>query len=117
VLFAPLDVVLGPDTVLQPDVLVARRADLAERNLPAAPVLAVEVLSPSSRHIDLASKRLAFEAAGVPTYWVVDPDEPSLRVFEHDGSRLVEVARVRGGERHDTSRPFPVTLSPATLVE
>lgn len=37
----------------RPFMLVARRSDLTERDLPVAPVLAVEVLSPSTRRIDL----------------------------------------------------------------
>ncbi len=49
VLFAPLDVALAVDTVMQPDLLVARRADFTDRDLPMAPLLAVEVLSPSTR--------------------------------------------------------------------
>ncbi len=49
VLMAPFGIVFGDDTELQPDVLVARRADLTDKNLPAPPVLAVEVLSPSTR--------------------------------------------------------------------
>ena len=53
VFLAPLDVALADDTIMQPDLLVARRADVTERDLPTAPVLAVEVLSPSSRPIDL----------------------------------------------------------------
>ena len=36
VLTAPLDVALTNDTVLQPDVLVARRSDFSERDLPTA---------------------------------------------------------------------------------
>jgi Uma2 family endonuclease len=53
VLLAPFDVRLADDTALQPDLLVARRADTTERNLPVAPRLAIEVLSPSTRLIDL----------------------------------------------------------------
>lgn len=66
---APLDVVLAIDTVLEPDVVVAARADFTERNLPAPPLLAIEVLSPSSRQIDLMLKRSRLEAAGCPAYW------------------------------------------------
>ncbi len=47
VLLAPFDVALADDTVMQPDLLVARRRDLTMRDLPTAPVLAVEVLSPA----------------------------------------------------------------------
>jgi Uma2 family endonuclease len=104
VFLAPFDVVLGISTVLQPDLLVARRVDVTERNLPAAPVLAVEVLSPSTRRIDLGTKRLVFEAAGVPSYWVVDPDEPSLTVFELDAGTYREVAQVTGGQTWESTR-------------
>ena len=63
-MIAPFDVALDDDTVLIPDVLVARREDLTHRNLPAAPVLAVEVLSPSTRRFDLQLKRDRYEEAG-----------------------------------------------------
>ena len=116
VFVAALDVVLSDSTVMQPDVLVARRSDLTERNLPAAPVLAIEVLSPSTRRIDLGTKRLAFEAAGVPSYWVVDPDAPSLTVFELEGATYREVGRVAGNETWKATRPFPVAVRPADLI-
>ena len=117
VFLAPFDVVLSLDTVMQPDLLVARRSDLTEANLPAPPVLAVEVLSPSTRRIDLGTKRLAFEAAGVPSYWVVDPDEPSLTVFELEGDTYRQAARVGGDDGWDAASPFPVHVVPARLVD
>lgn len=57
VLTAPSDVTLGDAMVIQPDVLVARRSDFSENDLPVAPVLAVGVLSPSTRSIDHISRR------------------------------------------------------------
>jgi Uma2 family endonuclease len=117
VLLAPTDVVLSPTTVLEPDLLVARRSDLTERNVPAPPVLAVEVLSPSTRRIDLGTKRLAFEAFGVPSYWVIDPDTPSLTVFELEGGTYREVALVEGDQSWDATRPFPVRIVPVALAE
>ncbi|WP_348647784.1 Uma2 family endonuclease [Ornithinimicrobium sp. F0845] len=62
---APFDVALSEDTVLQPDLLVTRAKDLTDKELPTAPLLAVEVLSPSTRRIDLLLKRDRFAAAGV----------------------------------------------------
>ena len=46
------------------------------------PMLAVEVLSPSSRRIDRLSKLPAYEA-GVASYWLVDPapETPSLHAL------------------------------------
>ena len=117
VLVAPLDVVLSDDTVLQPDVLVARRADFTARDLPVAPLLAVEVMSPSTRRIDLWLKRSRYEAAGCPSYWVVDPDKPSLIAWQLQEGAYVEVAHVTGTQEYDAAQPYPVTVSPAALAE
>ncbi len=117
VLVAPFDVRLAETTVLQPDVLVAPRQDLTDARLEGAPALAAEVLSPSSRLIDLGAKRLAYEAAGVPAYWLVDPDVPSLTVLHLEGERYVEHAVVAGHERYVTTAPLPVTVVPAQLLE
>ncbi|MDP9444905.1 MAG: Uma2 family endonuclease [Actinomycetota bacterium] len=116
VFVAPLDVVLATDTVLEPDVLVVRRADLGDRDLPAAPVLAVEVLSPSTRHIDLTLKRSRLEAAGCRSYWVVDPDAAVLTAWELGDDGYVEVAQVRGEEEYAAEAPYPVVVRPADLV-
>jgi Uma2 family endonuclease len=115
-LVAPLDVVLADDTVLQPDVLVARRSDLNERNLAGAPLLAVEVLSPSTRRMDLWTKRMRYEAAGTLAYWVVDPDQPSLTAWDLRGGRYDQVAHVVGHEAYDAVVPFPVRVAPAELL-
>nr|WP_226920940.1 Uma2 family endonuclease [Georgenia subflava] len=116
VMVSPFDVALAADTVLQPDVLVARRADLTERDLPTAPLLAVEVLSPSTRMIDLNLKLARYEAAGTPSYWVVDPDVPALTAWQLTAGRYVEVAHASAGEPFDASSPFPVAFTPAQLV-
>jgi Uma2 family endonuclease len=118
IVVAPFDVVLGADTVLLPDLLVARHSDLTERALSGTPLLAVEVLSPSTRRIDLTVKRDRFRAAGTPSYWVVDPDEPSLTAWElaADGA-YVEVTRVTGGETARLTRPFDVRVTPSALVD
>lgn len=116
VMVGPLDVRLDDATNLQPDLLVARTDDFAERDLPVAPLLAVEVLSPSTRLYDLHTKRAAYEAAGCASYWVVDPDEPSLTAWELVEGRYVEVAHVVGEDRWAARAPYPVTLAPRDLV-
>ncbi len=116
VLVAPFDVALSGDTVLQPDVLVARRRDLSEPELPVAPLLAVEVLSPSTRRVDLTLKRSRYEAAGCASYWVVDPDPPALTAWELRGDRYVQVADVSGEQEYAARQPFPVVVCPADLI-
>ena len=72
---APTDVFLGGD-VVQPDLLVVcDPAKLSERGIEGAPDLVVEILSPATAQKDLTTKRWRYEAAGVPEYLVVYPDE------------------------------------------
>lgn len=116
VFFAPLDVVLAADTVMQPDILVARRADLSARDLPIAPVLAVEVLSPSTARVDRTLKKARLEAAGCGSYWVVDPAEPSLTAWDLVDGEYEQRASVTGEQTYTATRPFGVTVTPASLV-
>jgi Uma2 family endonuclease len=115
VLYAPFDVALADDTVLIPDLLVARREDITDRDLPVAPMLAVEVLSPSTRRFDLLTKRSRYEAAGTTSYWVVDPTELTLTAWDLTDGEYVEVAHVTGYEEYVATQPFPVTITPARL--
>ncbi|GLY67223.1 Uma2 family endonuclease [Amycolatopsis taiwanensis] len=96
---------------LQPDVLVGRFDDFTERDLPAAPVLAVEVLSPSTAIHDVNTKRAVYERMGVPSYWVIDPEKPSMRVFElDDDGRYQVIAKIADDEPFDAIKPFPVRI-------
>ncbi|MDQ4070371.1 MAG: Uma2 family endonuclease [Actinomycetota bacterium] len=118
VLMAPFDWVAGPQTLLQPDVLVARRADVAatgDKRLERPPLLVVEVTSPSTAMVDWGTKRLAFQAAGVLTYWLVDPDDPRLIVLRVRNGVYVEEVVVRGDEQYVADDPFPVTVVPNQL--
>lgn len=113
VFHAPLDVRLGDDTVVQPDVLVVRADDARDRRLTGLPLLAVELLSDSTRGVDLMLKRSRYERAGVPSYWVVDPDSLEITVWEAGVSgEYAETARAGlDGSDLRVERPFPVTLS------
>lgn len=116
VLAAPLDIVLSNDTVVEPDVLVARRSDFTATNLPAVPLLVVEVLSPSTRLIDLNMKKERYERAGIASYWVIDPADLHLSVHELRDGRYVEVVDVGPDVTWTATVPYPVTIRPADLL-
>lgn len=116
VMLSPLDVTVSEVTVLQPDLLVAPRTTLTGRKMVGLPVLAIEVLSPSTRLIDLNLKHAAFERAEVGAYWVVDPEEPSVTAWRLVGGRYVESARAVGGETIRTEWPFLIELRPHDLT-
>ena len=115
-LFAPFDVPLAEDTVLQPDVIVVLRQEDIRNVADPELVLAVEVFSPSTRLIDLNLKKARLEQAGIPSYWVVDPLEPMLIAWELREETYLEVARIHGDETWTATQPFEVTVCPADLV-
>jgi Uma2 family endonuclease len=99
VLAAPVGVRLpGEPVPLQPDILFVRqeRASIVGKEyVEGAPDLLVEVLSPSNWQYDRKEKFLAYQAAGVPEYWIVNvPD------------RMVEVSQRpdRAAKRYRVSR-------------
>ena len=116
VLLAPFAVGLAEDTELQPDLLVAPRSQFTAKDLPGPPLLAVEVLSPSTRRVDLLLKRDRLQEAGCPSYWLVDPDEPSLLALQLDDGAYVEAARVSGDQAWTAEQPFSVTVVASELV-
>jgi len=115
VLQAPFDVAMAEETLLQPDLLVSHRSDFTERDLPVAPLLAVEIHSPSTRRFDLMTKRSRYEAAGTASYWVVDPTDLTLIAWDLIDGAYVEVANVTGEQEYAATLPFPVTIVPALL--
>ncbi|MCW2750036.1 MAG: hypothetical protein JWR83_1146 [Aeromicrobium sp.] len=116
VLFAPVDVALSDDTVMQPDLLVARRDDFTERDLPAAPVLAVEVLSPSARAFDLLLKKDRLQRAGCAHYWVIDPYLPAITTWQLVDGAYVDSGTATGDETLSLTEPFAIDIRPALLI-
>jgi Uma2 family endonuclease len=118
---APGDLFVGHDigvsrkttSYLVPDLFVVRANALEMRRAaldPADVLLVAEVLSPGNRGRDLVLKRHEYAAARIPLYWIVDPGERAMRVFELDGAAYREVETVRPDSAWSTTRPFPLTL-------
>lgn len=95
VYFAPLAVIFH-DTpprdaeIAEPDLLVVNdRSMFAKRGLNGAPLVAVEVISPSNPSLDRKVKFERYAANGVPHYWMVDPIAETMECY-----RLVETRYV-----------------------
>lgn len=81
---APTDVVLSQLTLVEPDVLFVReqrRGTITEREVTAAPDLAIEILSPSTARTDRGRKRALYQSAGVAEYWIVDLEQRQVEVW------------------------------------
>ncbi|GAA3108693.1 Uma2 family endonuclease [Kribbella aluminosa] len=102
-----------PTTTLRPDLLVCHR------NAPVTdpPVLAVEVISPTTRTTDVVLKRLLYETHQIPSYWLLDPTSQELTVLELTPTGYTCQAVIQSEETHETTRPFPITLIPALLTK
>lgn len=112
---APLDVRFSPRVQVQPDLLVVEDGPPRDR-LDRLPLLCVELLSPGTRRHDLVLKRRAYERERVASYWLVDPDTPSLTALELADGRYRQVAHVEGMQAWTASAPYPITVVPAALL-
>ncbi len=75
-----------PDKVVIPDVAFVRAdrlppEDVREGFMPVAPDLAVEVVSPSNRMVEILEKIALYEQAGVPLIWLVQPRARAITVY------------------------------------
>lgn len=105
-----------PDrTHFEPDVTVVRREFATVEN-GDLPLLAVEVRSPSTAGRDAVLKRSGYARLGIPSYWLVDVDEPSIRVLRWRAGGYDDVAFASGDEPLRVSEPFPIDLVPSRLV-
>ncbi len=116
VFLAPTDYQPTATRSLQPDLLVVRRDDPGDAAVTTPLLLAVEVLSPSSRSVDQVLKRALYEESGVAHYWMIDPDRPSITAWELSGDAYGEPIVVAGDEPLVSARPFPVELVPSRLL-
>jgi Uma2 family endonuclease len=106
----PYDVHIRPRKMFEPDVLVLRNDNLEA-------VLVVEVLSKYGRTYDRRVKRRGYEERGVPSYWIIDPDSPSVTILELDADgRYEETGFFQGDDICALTRPFPVRFCPSDLV-
>lgn len=110
VFFAPVDFQPTNRRSFQPDLIVVRREDVGPKNVTQPPLLAVEVLSPGTRAVDLTLKRRVYEESGVASYWVLDPDAGTLVAWELRDGAYLEVANISGTEVWTAERPFPVDV-------
>jgi Uma2 family endonuclease len=96
---------------VEPDLLVRVDSDSATdwEDAPK-PILVVEVLSRTTRRRDHLQKRDWYLEVDVPEYWIVDPDEKTIRVVRagaEDEVRTDTVAWLPNG----VSTPFELAIS------
>jgi len=84
----PADISWDDETLVQPDLFVVPVSQATNdwrtyQDL----VLAVEVISPSSRRADRVEKRRLYQSHRVGTYWIVDEESRLVEAWHPDDSR------------------------------
>jgi Uma2 family endonuclease len=110
VVTAGYKVKLWEEKYRQPD-LIFVRSDHGSRmgqdfTIGADLVMEIVSGSDSDRHRDLVGKRAEYARAGIPEYWIVDPEENRITVLTLDGDKYVEHGIFARGDRA-TSRLLP----------
>ncbi len=96
---------LSPTSTLHVDQLTGRKVS-------GVPLLAVEVLSASTRATRHDAQAPRPRAGRVPSYWLVDPEAASLTGLELVEGSYREVAVAQGDVPLTVQRPFSVTPRP-----
>jgi len=106
---APVDVVLSPHNVVQPDLVFIRRERshlITDKNIAGPPDLVVEILSPTSAETDRRTKAHLYARYGVDHYWLVDPEARVLEEYCREGKVFVRAGTYQGPVRF-VPRCFP----------
>jgi Uma2 family endonuclease len=100
-IFAPMAVRLWEGKFREPDLAflsAARRGDIHEQYW-AGDDLVVEVVSNDDRRRDLEIKRSEYARAGIPEYWIVDPQQREITVLRLSGGQYSVHGLFRAGEQ------------------
>ncbi len=81
--WAPVSVRLKPGVFREPDVLYLSKGRTVTDDVPDGADLVMEVVSGDSkdRRRDYAQKRTEYADAGIPEYWIVDPETETISVL------------------------------------
>lgn len=114
----PVDLYVGPNDVVQPDLIAIRAARLdiyrPEGMVVEPPDIVVEIISPSSQRLDRVSKMALYARFGVPEYWIVDPEERLLVINTLNAGVYDQIAPASDGTI--VSLAFPgLTVDPAVV--
>lgn len=92
VLAAPFSVQLRKedDTVVEPDISVICDTDkINERGCLGAPDWIIEIVSPSNPSHDYITKLSLYHDAGVREYWIVDPQNKDIYIYNMEGETFM----------------------------
>ena len=86
---APFAVFLNADnkTYVEPDIsVICDKNKLDDRGCNGAPDWIIEIISPSTERMDYGIKLFKYHSAGVREYWIVNPLNRTVNVFDFENN-------------------------------
>ena len=92
VLFAPLPIRLWANKYREPDIMVMLDDHRSRRHQHFwdAPDLVMEVVALDNCQLDIETKRHEYARAGIPEYWIVDPEAETITVLTLQDDHYIE---------------------------
>lgn len=81
---APTDVYFNEKNVFQPDLVYLENQNspfISDKGIEGVPDLIIEIISPSNSYIDRYVKKSNYALFGVKEYWIADPGNNTLEVY------------------------------------
>lgn len=116
VLSAPTAVRLWEGKVRGPDLIFLKTEHLdriGAKVVEGAPDWVAEIISPRSRKIDRVERLAEYAEAGIPEYWLLDPEKQTIRVYWLEGDKYSLTATYKMGDiaKAETVHGFEVAVS------
>ncbi len=98
---APMDIVLAPDVVYEPDLCFVHRDRLdviQHTHIAGPPDLTVEIICESNRSHDTVVKFADYARYGVKEYWLVDSREQTISTYALSGTEYQLLTHASGDD-------------------
>jgi Uma2 family endonuclease len=98
--FAPLRVQIRTGSFREPDLLLVldKNDPRRQNSFWYGADLVMEIVSPDNPQRDTIEKRSEYAHAGIPEYWIVDPEQETITVLRLDAELYIEHGIFRRGE-------------------
>lgn len=110
VFYAPIDLYIDKQNVLQPDLLFIAKENkdiITHRGIEGVPDLIVEIISPSNIFTDRNKKKKIYQQIGVKEFWIVDPANKTLEIYSKSQADLDTPSLFLVGEGEVRSAVLP----------
>jgi len=99
--------------VVEPDIsIICEKSKIDDKGCNGAPDMVIEIISPSSIKTDRVVKFNLYEKAGVKEYWIVEPDQKLVSVFQ-----LQKNGRFSRPEMYTDEDSIMVSLFPDLVID